>query len=693
VTPFQSPHAGLARLGRCGGAALAVALVSEEARLGREALVIAVGDAVRDGLPTAARATVAGRGALTGLYSEGQVGSDLARRLSGVADALVLTSSEPRAARGDVLVVGESGLELRRLPRLVGLAPDAAHRELERELGPSAALLVGPAGERGLALASLAACSSGTLSSGGGPPHFVGRGGLGALLGRLGLKAVAVTAREPGSSARSGELVAALLASPRLLARAEGGTLELFAVHAARADLPGRDGRPFGGDAAAAYSAGIEATRAGRHGCAGCPTPCGWTFARPGLAGGPPGDSGGAGGSGGSGGGKQAARFAAVQGLGVALGLEDFGDALRVLERCDAAGLDAKELGAALAVFLAGRSVPPPAVICAWIDALASGTPEGMAAAVAPLALGAERLARSLDRPNLARCAKGSAIRADASRASLLGQCVSARGSDPLRTFPFLATGGGDAARLTRLSGLELPPFATDPARPEGKGRVVAWHEDLACALDASGFCAFSAGALLADGIVDLDQLARWIAPAALRAEPDFDAAPGRSLLALGQAMVLAQRDLQERWAPDERDLDRPAWARPELDRPGMVPEYRAVRGLDRHGRLLPATRSRFERGAPLCCPTLPATGTAEPAAPEPRPQAPGRVCLRSIGRPGASDETLELLLPAPLSAVLHASRSARLAPAVYRGGQGLAPTDLVHSGDELELVLVVPGG
>ena len=144
----------------------------ERARRGvGEGFGVAVGDGVRRGLPTAARATVAARSPLTAGLSEGLVGGDLGRRLARVADAIVLFGSA--GGSGGVVVVDPHGrATFQRLPELCGLDPAATHAALVERFGPCSPLRVGPAAERGVAIASLA--------SGGEAASFVGRGGLGA---------------------------------------------------------------------------------------------------------------------------------------------------------------------------------------------------------------------------------------------------------------------------------------------------------------------------------------------------------------------------------------------------------------------------------------------------------------------------------------------------------------------------------
>ncbi|HEX6883206.1 MAG TPA: aldehyde ferredoxin oxidoreductase N-terminal domain-containing protein, partial [Planctomycetota bacterium] len=678
LPPFTRAEAFLAGL---GGSALGLALLSEHARRSQdEALVVAVGEAVRDGLPTAARAAVLARAPLSGLYAEGHVGGTLGARLARLADALFLTGVAPGA--GAVLVVEEGGtasdvadgaaggVRLLARPALAGAAPAETARTLEEELGPCAVLAIGPAGERGLPFASLAV--------GHAPPSFVGRGGLGLVLARLGLKALVVRAELPRSApaprAGAGALVARLGASPRLAARAAGGTLELFEAAAGRGE-PG---------AAAALSAEARARAGERHGCRGCPTPCGWVFER-------------------SDGARQGARFGASQALGPGLGLATLDDALALLARCDALGLDAKEAGAVLALECTARErglLPGPsargdrAALAARLDAL-------VADPAAPGRHGAARLALELGLAAEVPTSRGQALRPEKNLAALLGQCVASGGTDPMRSFPFLLEAGSRARLAALLAPLPVPPEVLDPHDPRAKGRLVFWHENLVAAVDVAGFCAFSAAGLLLDDLCDLDELAAWILPASLRdpEEPAWRAlAPAQRLLAAGANVVLARHALNERYAagaPSQVDLGSPAFARESLAAPGMLDEYRALRGLDADGRLSPASHPALGTPRALTLgPTLSAAPCdAPPPTGGPSPATRGRITVRTSGAlADALGPTLALdvRFPATVAAVLADAATsaparallfhhATLVPAVWRAGRRLAAEDEVQ--------------
>jgi aldehyde:ferredoxin oxidoreductase len=701
------PAAGIGRIGRFGGSALGVVLLAEELEaMGRvpAPLVLAVGDGVRRGLPTAARATVLSRAPLTGRLAEGHVGGELGARLAAVADAVVLRGGAERP--GAVLRIHADGsVRLESRPELAGTPPARAIAALGA--GGAAVLTIGPAGERGLPFASLA--------SGAPRPSFVGRGGLGAVLAGLGLKAIVV---EPGAP-RAPEVIGApasigraglagirdtdaralrelLLASPRLAARSDGGTLELYGALAASGDLGGRAAdESLPRAAAEQLLSEARDQRLERAGCHGCPTPCGWVFE-------------------GAQGLRQRARFGATHALGANLGFAHLDDALALLARCDELGLDAKEAGGVLALEARAieRGLLPGtpafgdrALALERLDAIVLGGDEAQ-----HLRGGTSALARQLGLEGRAALDQGEAAPREGNLAALLGRTVSTGGADPMRSFPFLV-GASGRERLARLCASlgPLPPGAEDPHDPAAKGRLVAWHEDVVAAVDATGFCAFSTAGLLADGLVDLDGLARWLLPdGSANEDPAWAAlAPGERLLALGANLVLARREIDRRLA--ERGGGPPAVEGHDerLALPGMLEEYRRWRGLDARGRIpaalrvhlgTPAARvadARSERETDVARPSAGARRVEPPAGDA------GRVELRASNRTAF----VEMALPARLLEVLARAESSSPAlrgrlvargepvPAVWRAGERLEADALVAAGDVLDLVTAIGGG
>ncbi len=686
--PWSPAPNELASLADVGGGALGFAWIARHSQQNPGApspLVVSVGACVRRGVPTAARASVASRSPLTGLFAEGLVGGGFARRLASFADALVLHSSASGGPpRGEVLVIegdadrNHAAVRLERFPQLVGASARRVHEFLAAHFGSRAdergfehageldSLAIGAAGERGVRFANLAAS--------GDTPHFVGRGGLGAVLGRLGLKAVVVLAPSVPTRTDS-QLTRALLRSPRLAARADSGTFEQLPALQASGELREHAFRERVSDARVeTLEASISAAKSGVHGCHGCPTPCGWVFrTERGEA--------------------QGARFGASYALGLNLGLERFEDALALLALCDEIGIDAKEAGAALALLARARELArcddaprfgEREAFERVLRACAFGASAASERAAQLFELGPAALAAQLGLEGEHTCVKGASARPDDNLASLLGQCVSSRGGDSMRAFPFAAFDPALLAAWGAGGGFEWPAEALDPRSSAGKGLLVAWHEDWSNALDALGFCSFSAAALLTDRVLSLEELERVLAP-------ELVARDGAgALLRLGARLTLAQRELNASWGAREVD-ERPAWAREKLEAPGAWPQYAAVRAAQQLGR--------WKYGPIDVAPLF--EGSEAPPASERRA---GRVTVRCVGALAKQlGRELELELPLPCSVAELLERVARLdeAPSasrasnlsVFRAGRALRGADRVRAGDVLDLVAVLSGG
>lgn len=616
--PWVPPEDALEPLGAWGGVAAGLAGLAR----GDLGLQLAIGPAVVSGVATAARLTVLGRSPLTGRPAEGQVGSDLARRLAGLADLVTLRGRTDLT--GAVLVLGDRGASLRSFPDLVGRSPAETHARLVEHLGPLASLRIGPAGESGVAWANLAAGAE--------PESFVGRGGLGALLASHGLKAIAVCA-PPLEAGRDDSLERALLASPRLRARARGGTFELAQARVASGDLSEEVGQELGET--------LKERRAGRHGCAGCPTPCGWTFARDGEE-------------------VQGARFSAVHALGAQLGL-GAQDALELLETCNLQGLDAKEAAAGLGVMVEAGEVTAGdrAGFVHVLERVGRGE-------VLEQGAGPDARARGLEDPTVG----GEALRDESDPAVWLAGHVAVRGAEPMRSS----------------AGLLATSEAASP------GREVWWHENLSAALDASGFCSFAAAGVLADRVLSLDQLAAALSPGL----------DGEGLLARGAVLVALVAEAGERLgvareAPVEAGLLAPQMWPAYRTLRGLSEDGALLPDGLAHG-LLRSPRPSGKQELPMSGPT-PAESSSGPTGPGSVELGASGALGEVLGT------EVELVLPAPLIDVLRAAAERwpkaapllldgdRLLPAVYRGGIALGPRAEVGSGERLDLVLAIAGG
>ncbi|MDF1800713.1 MAG: hypothetical protein P1V81_16175, partial [Planctomycetota bacterium] len=121
---FSGESGRFAQLAPLGGSALTLGLV----QLAPGGLALTVGGATRRGLPSSGRVHIGAVSPLTGAYTEGAIGGDLAWALAGLADGLLLEPApgsgqgrdEADAVGPAVLVVGPAG-ELAGLAERVGL--------------------------------------------------------------------------------------------------------------------------------------------------------------------------------------------------------------------------------------------------------------------------------------------------------------------------------------------------------------------------------------------------------------------------------------------------------------------------------------------------------------------------------------------------------------------------------------------
>jgi len=613
------------RLLRFGGAAAGRILA---ARCSEDAVVLAAGDAVARGLPGAERTSFLWRDPATGRPQQAQGGGLFARRFARHHDALAI---EGRLDQPSVLVLDGGVDALPTPPGFAAWSVSARAQWIVDELGGDG-WTTGPAADAGLHFATLMSLRE--------PRGSVGRGGLGAALARANVAAIVARDApiEPLVDERFRDWIAACRASPRLAARALGGTFEAADAAQARGELPL--------DEARALLALVDEARAARHGCAGCPTPCGLVFDRPHA--------------------RQGGRYGAVHLLASRLVLDAEVDGLDALRACDELGLDAKEAALRLEARLAEAPVERSAR-ASWIARELAAWIEHPRRAGGPLEREVERLAGG-------------------SLATRLALRVSTRGSDPMRVQPFLADLASEGRVAELLAPLELPAGALDPRDPRGKGRIVWWCENLALALDATGACAFSAAGLLADGIVDLDDLARMVAPRAA-----LGAAPGRGLLALGGALAAMAR-LAAR-GPRSRAEDAP-------EERVMLEEYRRLRGegldwLDPEWGLEMAWRRQAEHDE------VESGGVAPRLVDVPRPTH-GVVRVRALGASFAGldgtswnfgeGDTAQALIE-HLAGSSPALKTQLESASLWSGGRRVPPGEALRHGANYDLVLALSGG
>lgn len=471
-----------ARLGGIAAAAAAFELLEVA-----PVFAISVGPCVARGVPTAARATISARVPLRHGVMEAQFGGPFAAAFARRLDTMLVFGS---AGEGCVLQVDDSGVRLERSSGPASSVLQRARDVAVLRAGLQHVLTTGPAADAGIPFANLAQFDGAPFEeapfeespieespigggSTGGAPSYVGRGGLGATIRGAGVLAVTVADAPAGDRRReptgAEELRALLRTSPRLISRSAGGTLELASTR----------GVPMGNV--------LKPDPAERHGCTGCPTPCGWSFDGGPLEGPTTTAT------------RVGARFSALQPF---FGSGDTGsdDVVRHVAACNEIGVDARTAARVLA------------------EVAEDGTPESPRTLV-EVGTRAHDRALSWSPDDEAGVEGGGAFQDLASR---VGGALAARGPEPMRSSPV---------------------YGPQAASPEEQGAIAYWNECFAAAIDLSGFCAFSAAALVADEVTSLTRLASEIAPPA--GWPDAaEIGPALAMMRAGETHTARHRRL-----------------------------------------------------------------------------------------------------------------------------------------------------
>jgi aldehyde:ferredoxin oxidoreductase len=157
--------------------------------LGRfNALIFANGLLGDSQVTTSGRLSVGGKSPLTGGVKECNTGGDTGKKLGRLGIKAVVLDEAPEEPRTAVVYLSRDRREYLPMPGLRHLSVNDTAAALRNTFGPKVGILcIGPAGEMGLAGAGVAAV--------GGPGiqvRYAARGGLGAVMGAKGIKALVV---------------------------------------------------------------------------------------------------------------------------------------------------------------------------------------------------------------------------------------------------------------------------------------------------------------------------------------------------------------------------------------------------------------------------------------------------------------------------------------------------------------------
>jgi aldehyde:ferredoxin oxidoreductase len=545
------------------------------------AVVLATGPLSGTPLTTSAKYALCAKSPLTGRLGDALSSSSFALAIKRAGlDAIVIRG---RARRPSILLVDEEGARLEPAGALWGSGEpvSVAGAALSARFPEHAFALIGPAGE---ALVRYA----GVTNDG----RHAGRGGLGAVLGAMRLKAIGARGhrRVPLADAPATVAISRALArrslGPATEKYRELGTVGNLATFNRLAALPTRNFREstFEGAAAVAGETLRETRRRGRGSCAACTIGCEHFFE---VAPGEP---------------AVRAEYESVFALGPLCGISDPEVVLRASRACDELGLDTISAGGTIAFAMEcaerglfdggpfeaearGLRFGDGARLLSLLDAIAARR----GALGDLLADGSRRAAERLGppAPDFTAHVKGLELPGYEPRAlqSLaIGLCVAARGADHNKSGAYEVDLSGAVDRYAASEASALGAVAT---------------EDRAAVLDSLILCKFLRGAL-----VDLHAEAAAMLAAVTGAELDVAAAARR--------IILLKRWFNERegWTAAEDTLPARFFDEPlgqgasrgaVLSRAALaagIATYYRARGLRPDGTLPPETRAAHQLDA-----------------------------------------------------------------------------------------------
>ncbi len=416
-------------------------------------LIFAVGPLCGTPAPTAARLAVVSRSPLTGTIYDCSAGGRFAWRLKAAGfDALRIVGQSPSPI---VLQIDNNGATLSPAELLWGKNVGETVKLLE-DRGSVAA--IGPAGENLVRYANIMM----------GEGNSVGRGGLGAVMGKKLLKAitvagdgkVAIAQPERFDKARQ-DVIRLFKASPVIygdLGIAQYGTPALVDLMAQRRMAPTENFRKTHFSAADRYSGPAirKEFQPKNHGCYGCPIQCKKSTQD----------------------GTPLPEYETVNHFGALNNIADLRSIVKSNDLCNQLGMDTISAAATLSAWGEARGeFPRVENIGELLLQIALRQGDGNL-----LAEGAQRTATELGQPQLSMSVKGLELPAYDPRGAYgmaLAYCTSNRGGCHLRAYPI-------SHEILRK------PVATDRFDFAGKARMIKIAEDCNATIDSLVACKFS---------------------------------------------------------------------------------------------------------------------------------------------------------------------------------------------------------
>ncbi len=150
-------------------------------------LVLAPGIVTGTAAPTSARLSVGGKSPLTGGIKEANAGTKFATKQARLGIKAIVVEGQPKDGKSYILEVKKGSAQLVPAGDLAGKGAYAATDALVARYGDAGICCIGPAGEMKMAMAGV--CFNDMKNR---ATRYAGRGGLGAVMGAKGLKAIVV---------------------------------------------------------------------------------------------------------------------------------------------------------------------------------------------------------------------------------------------------------------------------------------------------------------------------------------------------------------------------------------------------------------------------------------------------------------------------------------------------------------------
>jgi len=196
-------------------------------------LIISLGLFADTNLSTAGQLSFGGKSPLTGGIKESNTGGFAGKRLAKLGIKAIILEDIPDEEMTRVLQVTGDEINLIDAPYLKGLLVDETFAELRQRFGQKMGLIcIGPAGEMKMHSAGIA-----SVDDNGTQVRYAARGGLGALMGSKGIKAIVVDDSKPTKPQYYDEellketikgVTEALLVDPKSSNRRKYGTLDIL---------------------------------------------------------------------------------------------------------------------------------------------------------------------------------------------------------------------------------------------------------------------------------------------------------------------------------------------------------------------------------------------------------------------------------------------------------------------------------